>query len=328
MYEAFYGLKERPFDLTTNPRFLFLTARHREALSNLQYGITSHKGITLLLGEAGTGKSTLVRTVLDRQRSDDVKTIYLSNPTLTRPEFFEFMAFELGLNGEIARSKTLLLRELNDLVLQRHRSGGTTALIIDEAQSLPPELLEEVRLLANVETASEKLLPVVLIGQPELAERLNHPAWRQMKQRIGLRCSLEPLDLRETAAYITKRIRIAGGDSGAIFLRDAVIAVYERSGGIPRTINVICDNALVSGFALDQRPVGPDIIQEVAKDFDLDGHVGRPVAERPVARAAGTALPMRPPPDEVDEPVVAAAAGAESREYFSFFKRRRRFSFF
>jgi len=154
MYEAFYGLKERPFDLTTNPRFLFLTARHREALSNLQYGITSHKGITLLLGEAGTGKSTLVRTVLDRQRSDDVKTIYLSNPTLTRPEFFEFMAFELGLNGEIARSKTLLLRELNDLVLQRHRSGGTTALIIDEAQSLPPELLEEVRLLANVETAT------------------------------------------------------------------------------------------------------------------------------------------------------------------------------
>ena len=195
MYEAFFGLVSRPFDLTPDPRYLFLTPSHREALSSLEYGISARTGVTVLVGEAGTGKTTLIRATLDARDQAKTKTIYMNNPTLTRSEFLEFLAAEFQLPTQTAESKTRLLRELEDVLIGMLHADITPALIIDEAQSLPHELLEEIRLLANIETPREKLLPIILAGQPELAMRLNHQSLRQLKQRVGLRCDLRPLDL-------------------------------------------------------------------------------------------------------------------------------------
>lgn len=290
MYERFYGLSERPFDLTPNPRFLYLTARHREALSNLRYGITGRKGVTLLTGEAGTGKTTLIRATLEQQQDRSVHIATVSNPTLSRSEFHEFLAVAFGLSPNAATSKSRFLFELDRLLTYRQERNEITALIIDESQSLPDELLEEVRLLANYETSTEKLLPVLLVGQPELADRLNRTELRQLKQRIALRCILTPLSLRETAAYIGTRLRIAGGDIAQVFTRDAVAAIHECSGGVPRTISVICDNALVSGMALDRRPVDRSVVLEVCEDFRLrrgDVEAAKPFHEESRAQDGG-----------------------------------------
>jgi general secretion pathway protein A len=274
MYEQFYGFRERPFDLTPNPRYLLLTPGHREALANLDYGISARKGLIVMTGEAGTGKTTLLRRVMARGVSGTgplraVRAIYLANPTLERREFVEYLARGFGLSADAHSSKARLLADLEHALVELRRSNAIVALIVDEAQSLPLELMEEIRLLANIESDTEKLLPVVLVGQPELAARLNEKPLRQLKQRIALRCRLEPLDLQETAAYIAHRLTLAGGDPATVFSREAVIAVYERSGGIPRSVNVICDNALLGAFALGRRPIGSDIIAEVGEDFDL-----------------------------------------------------------
>src|SRR4029077_7764883 len=185
---------ERPFDLTPNPRFLYLTGRHREALSNLRYGVEGRKGVTLLIGEAGTVKTTVRRAALEEQQGRLIHAVTVSNPALTRPEFFEFLAASFELSQNAANSKSRFLFELTRLVKEQREAGIVTALMIDESQSLSDELLEEIRLLANIETTTEKLLPVVLIGQPELADRLNQPNLRQLKQRVALRCVLTPLD--------------------------------------------------------------------------------------------------------------------------------------
>ncbi|HEX2309884.1 MAG TPA: AAA family ATPase [Vicinamibacterales bacterium] len=274
MYEQFFGLAERPFDLTPNPRYLLLTPSHREALANLDYGISSRKGLIVVIGEAGTGKTTLLRRVIlkgvnGNGRATAVKAVYLANPTLNRREFVEYLSRGFGLSSDAGTSKTRLLFELEEALIALRRANASVALIIDEAQSLPHELMEEVRLLANIESDTEKLLPVVLVGQPELALRLNERPLRQLKQRVSLRCRLDALDLHQTAAYIAHRVTLAGGDPASIFSREAVIAVYERSRGIPRSINVVCDNALLSGFALDRKPIGSDIVAEVGDDFDL-----------------------------------------------------------
>ena len=269
MYEAFYGLRERPFDLTPNPRFLLMTARHREALTTLEYGLTARTGIALLVGEAGTGKTTIVHAALQSPRVRQSRAVYLNNPALTRDEFVEFLAAGFGLSEGASRSKTRCLAELTDVLASRHASGTMSALVIDEAQCLTDELLEEVRLLANMESASEKLLSIVLAAQPEIADRLNQPALRQLKQRIGLRCSLAALELPETIAYIVGRLRIAGGDESPVFTDDAVATIHDRSRGIPRTISVIADNALVSAFAQDLRPVDRDVVLEICRDFDF-----------------------------------------------------------
>jgi general secretion pathway protein A len=296
MYEQFFDLRERPFDLTPSPRFLVLTDSHREALSNLEYGIASRKGITLLLGEAGAGKTTLIRTAIERQ-SAQVHCVHLSNPTLTRDEFIEMLAAKFDLTSQAATSKASLLVELEGVLIARRARGESTVLIVDEAQSLSPELLEEIRLLANIETNDEKLMSLILAGQPELAARLNTPALRQLKQRIALRCDLKPLALAETAAYLVGRIRAAGGRGAQVFTREAVALIHERSHGLPRTINVIADNALVSGFALGTRPVGRQVVREVCQDFDLDA--GPVPATRPQG-PAGSSRPLLvvPPPAE------------------------------
>ena len=270
MYQRFYGLREPPFELTPNPEYLYLTPQHREALSNLEYGLSSAKAVTVLIGEAGTGKTTLLKAALDSERCRDVQCVYVNNPALTRGEFVEMLAqrFELGPRRRSRRPSCWSSSE--NVLKERRRRGEITALVVDEAQTLSAELLEEIRLLANIETPSEKLLPLVLAGQPELAQRLNEPALRQLKQRVALRCELGPFELKETAIYIASRIRTAGGEAARLFTREAVMLIHEHSRGIPRTISVICDNALVSGMALGKQPVGRDIVLEVCRDFDFN----------------------------------------------------------
>lgn len=270
MYESFFGLYERPFDLTPNPRYLVLTDAHREALSNLEYAIASRKGVTLLLGEAGTGKTTVIRTAIERQ-PDRVHCVHLQNPALHRAEFVEMLATRFQLSVRAAESKTVLLLELEALLAKRSESGESTVLVVDEAQSLPLELLEEIRLLANIETNDEKLLSVILAGQPELADRLNERSLRQLKQRVALRCQLSPLSLQESCAYVAGRIRAAGGTGAQTFTREAVTLMHERSKGIPRTLNVIADNALLTAFATGRKPVSTKVVLEVCNDLDLKG---------------------------------------------------------
>lgn len=343
MYESFYGLRERPFDLTTNPRFLFLTPRHREALSTLRYGLSAPRGLTVLLGDAGTGKTTVLRAALNEERRPENRNVLLTNPTLTRQEFYEFIARGFNLDESCAQSKARFLTEFQRDVHERHQAGGLTTLIIDEAQSLPYELLEEVRLLANIETATVKLLNLVLVGQPELADRLNEQSLRQLKQRITLRAQLTPLDLKETAAYVAGRLRIAGGVVSDIFTKQAVMAIYEISNGLPRIINVLSDNALMGGFAAQSKPVDTNIVREVGRDFDfglappapaaaplhgshlalgpgptrdVDTYQDRPAAPRalgPSQPAEAIAPPLRPAP--ADAPVPDTV-------------RRKRFRFF
>lgn len=245
-----------------------MTPHHREALSNLTYGLASARAITLLIGEAGTGKTTLVRTALSNAAPDS-EYVVVSNPALTRAEFVRFLAASFGLSADASVSKAACLIELDALLRERRVKRKLTALLIDEAQSLSDELLEEVRLLSNIETDTEKLLPIVLIGQPELATRINSPSLRQLKQRIALRCELAPLDLSGTASYIASRLHVAGSTPAATFTRDAVIMIHEASQGIPRTINVLCDNALLSGFATGERPVGRRLVADVCRDFSV-----------------------------------------------------------
>jgi general secretion pathway protein A len=330
MYENFFGLRERPFDLSPNPRFLYVTGPQREALANLRYGLTTPRGLTLLLGEAGTGKTTLVQSVLGELNADAVECVLVSNPTLTRAEFYEFLSTAFRLDRDTVSSKARFLIALRRHLEERHRAGKLTAVIVDEAQSLPYELLEEVRLLGNIETPTTKLLNVVLAGQPELAERLNEARLRQLKQRISLRCELRSLDFPETAAYIAGRIRIAGGRPADIFSREAVSAIYEASAGVPRTINVVCDNVLIGGFARQVKPITCALVRDVIADFDLGSRaatsaVPEEVDNPPVARQSVTAAVPAAPQVQPDLRDEAAAAGGS---LFRMYTNRRRFSFF
>jgi general secretion pathway protein A len=285
MYQAFYGLRELPFELTANPKYLYLTPPHREALSNLQYGLSAAKAVTALIGEAGTGKTTLLKAALASDRCRHVRCVSVNNPALTRGEFIEVIARSLGLSAEAARSKAVMLEELESALRDGRSRGVITALVVDEAQSLSTDLLEEIRLLANIETVADKLLPLVLVGQPDLGVRLEDAGLRQLKQRVALRCEITPFNLQETATYIATRIDKAGGSAIRLFTREAVIRIHEYSRGIARTISVICDNALLHGLALGRQPVEQDIVMEVCRDFRL----GDRLAEGPGAgRAKGS----------------------------------------
>jgi len=304
MYQGYYGLRELPFELTPNPKYLYFTPGHREALSNLEYGLSSAKSLTVLIGEAGTGKTTLLRAALDSERCTAVRCVYLNNPALTRAEFVNMLATRFGLGAEAAASKAVLLEQLERVLLERRAQGEITALVVDEAQSLSLELLEEIRLLANIETAEQKLLPLVLAGQPELRARLEEPELRQLKQRAALRCVIEPFDLSETAAYIATRIKTAGGVPSKLFTRESVSVIHEHAGGIPRTVNVICDNALVSGMALERQPVDRAVVLEVCRDFLL-----RPKTPVVTTAWARDEHPPDLPTDEVPSQVPVEGQG-------------------
>jgi general secretion pathway protein A len=287
MYQRFYGLRELPFELTPNPKFLYLTPRHREALSNLQYALESAKSLTVLMGEAGTGKTTLLRAALESEHGQRVRWVYLNNPVLTPEDFIRTLAVRFELGAPAMESKAAFLDGLERMLIERRARGQMTVLVVDEAQSLGHDLLEEIRLLANIETSTEKLLVVILAGQPEFAARLSEPGLRQLKQRVALRCEISPFDLSETAAYIGSRIATAGGESSRLFTREAVMSIHEYAQGIPRTINVICDNALLGGLALGRQTVDRQIVLDVARDFDLrrDKAGAAPAAEPSVAAA-------------------------------------------
>jgi type II secretory pathway predicted ATPase ExeA len=319
MYETFFGLAERPFELTPNPRYLCLTEQHREALSTLKYGIGTARGITLLVGEAGTGKTTLIQSALAAlARNEETLCVSLANPTLSRAEFVHFLAHEFDLSQEAATSKFVMLKELLELLCTRRRRGALTMLVIDEAQSLPYELLEEVRLLANLETAEEKLLPVILAGQPELAERLEEPSLRQLKQRVSLRCTVAPLDFQDTAAYMSARIRTAGGSGAQVFTRESVEQIYAHSRGIPRTVNVISDNVMLAGFARGERPVTSRLVAEVCGHLALRRAPGNGIGHSP------TTVPpySRLLDDQAEE--VSSATGANGGGLFQMLRRDKR----
>ena len=318
MYQDFYGFKERPFQLTPNPRYLYLSPRHREALATLRYGLTASLGVTVLLGEAGTGKTTLLSAALYAERRPEHRHVVLNNPTLTPAEFYEMLTDRLAMpQGAGSKSKFLLAFE-KDLAT-RHQAGGLTSIVIDEAQSCSHQLFEELRLLANLETATAKLVNLVMVGQPELADRLNDPSLRQLKQRVVLRCSLEPLELRSTASYIAARLQVAGGAPRDIFTKDAIVAIYEASHGIPRTIGVVCENALLAGFAAQKKPIDGAIVLEVCKDLDLPSN-GRPPRGSGGARSAppAPAAPSRPASAPASGPQAQAGHGNSGRRWFSF----------
>jgi general secretion pathway protein A len=330
MYERFFGLLERPFDLTPNPRYLLLTPQHSEALSTLRYGIAARKGIVLLTGEAGTGKTTLVRSALSSPDAPG-RVVHLTNPTLTRAEFLEFLAEGFGLDG-CASSKTQLLLQLSRLLQTGRAESVSTVLVIDEAQCLSGELLEEIRLLANIETDTDKLLTVILAGQPELNARLQSADLRQLTQRIALRCSLSPLSLQETGSYITGRIRLAGGEAKRLFTKEAVQLIYENSRGIPRSINVICDNALLTAFAINEQPVSRSTVLEVCRDLNLGKiSTGGASASEAAARTLreGWAIPGPTRSGAGPTPPISTGGRENSKPLiFASWGQRRRFLFF
>jgi general secretion pathway protein A len=323
MYQRFFGLRELPFELTPNPKYLYLTPSHREALSNLEYGLFASKSLTVLIGEAGTGKTTLLRAALESERCAAVRCVYVNNPALTRAEFVTMLATRFGLTDDASRSKATLLAELERTLRERRDRGEITALVVDEAQALSTELLEEIRLLANIETSDEKLLPLVLAGQPELSDRLEDPELRQLKQRVALRCEIAPFQLPETAAYIATRIRVAGGTPSKLFTREGITLIHEYSKGIPRTVSVICDNALVSGMALERQPVDRSIVLEVCRDFRLRGNGASGDGFNEMIETAGTALQAETESSQAPAKVEDAETGSRPRRFSLFGSRSR-----
>jgi len=279
MYKAFYRLRANPFNVNPDPRFLYPTRHIHEALSSLADGVQKRKGFILLTGEVGTGKTTLLNRLMDWLRTNRISTAFMFNPRLDVPQFFEFVLSDFGLPTE-TRDKGQMLQRLNHWLLDRYRDGETAVLVIDEAQNLSPELLEEIRLLTNLETSTEKLLQIILCGQPELEARLRDPNLRQLRQRITLRCRTHPLTLTDTHAYIAQRLRIAGANGELIFSPEAVNKIFEYSQGVPRVVNLLCEHALISGFVDRQQPIAPETISTVAREFELDD-VSPPSPTRP-----------------------------------------------
>jgi general secretion pathway protein A len=269
MYKSFYGLKENPFNVNPDPRFLFLTKQIEEALTGLMYGIQTRKGFITLTGEVGTGKTTLINRLLDWLHHRQARTAFLFNSRMNSNQLFDFILAEFDIRCD-SKSKSQQLMKLNHWLLDRYRMGETVVLIIDEAQNLTYPVLEEIRLLTNLETSTEKLLQIVLSGQPELEEKLKLPQLRQLRQRIMLRCKTMPLTKEQTHEYILERLRIAGASAEPIFSVPAVDAVQTYSLGIPRVINLLCEHSLVNGFVDQQRPIQFQIVGEVAREFQLD----------------------------------------------------------
>src|SRR6201997_1584838 len=284
MYKDFYGLRANPFNVNPDPRYLFLTRHTEEALACLTYGIQSRKGFVLLTGEVGTGKTTLINKLLEWLRLQQVATAFVFNSRLNVPQFLDYMMADFGIPYE-SRSKSQILLRLYNWLLDRYRAGETAVLIVDEAQNLSDEVLEEIRMLTNLETFTEKLLQIVLVGQPELENKLKQPQLRQLKQRLTLRAKTHPLTPDETKAYVQQRLRIAGSDGRQIFDPEALTTIHKYSAGIPRVINLLCEHCLVSAFVDQQKVIGPAVVDGVARDFDLGDNTASGAMTAPPAPA-------------------------------------------
>jgi general secretion pathway protein A len=269
MYKSYFGLKENPFNVNPDPRYLYLTKQIEEALTGLMYGIQTRKGFITLTGEVGTGKTTLVNRLLDWLRQRRTRTAFLFNSRMNTSHLFDFILAEFDIPCE-SRTKSQQLMKLNQWLLERYRAGETAVLIVDEAQNLTYPVLEEIRLLTNLETSTEKLLQIVLSGQPELEDKLKLPQLRQLKQRITLRCKTAPLTKEQTHAYIAERLRIAGTTGEQIFSPESMDAVHLYSMGIPRIVNLLCEHSLINTYVEQERVVTPKIVEDIAREFQLD----------------------------------------------------------
>jgi general secretion pathway protein A len=269
MYKSFFGLKDNPFNVNPDPRYLFHTKEIEEALSGLMYGIQSRKGFITLIGEVGTGKTTLINRLVDWLHQRQARTAFLFNSRMNTNQLFDFILAEFDIPCE-SRSKSQQLMSLNQWLLDRYSAGETTVLIVDEAQNLTYPVLEEIRLLTNLETSTEKLLQIVLSGQQELEEKLRLPQLRQLRQRIMLRCKTSPLTKEQTHDYINERLRIAGASGEVIFSPKSVETIHLYSLGIPRVVNLLCEHSLINAYVDQERPISPKIVENVAHEFQLD----------------------------------------------------------
>ncbi|MBI5453875.1 MAG: AAA family ATPase [Deltaproteobacteria bacterium] len=282
MYEKFFFLKEKPFHITPDPKFLYLSKKHREAIDLLSFGVGERKGFILLTGEVGTGKTTLCRALLEKLPKNTESALIL-NPVLSEDDLLKTVTADFGLEpgGDSAKDH---LDVLNRFLLKKAASRGAAVVIIDEAQNLNPATLEMIRLLSNLETEKEKLLQIVLVGQPELRDKLSLPELRQLNQRVIVRYHLNPLDLQETRAYIENRLKVAGGGN-LDFREDAIRLVFEKSQGIPRMINIVCDRALTAAFIDEKRVIDAETVKKAASELEDDGYLKKD-GEAPVSDTA------------------------------------------
>ncbi len=278
MYRTFFGLTRSPFEISPDPFFYYGSAKHNEALAAIYYGIRARKGFVVVTGEVGTGKTLLIRRIQDALDREHVAFAYIFNPLLAPDDFLRYILGDLNL--PVPKTKSEALLTLNDFLISRHKRGLTSVLIVDEAQHLSPEVLEEIRLLTNLETTREKLLQIVLIGQPELDQKLDSTSLRQLKQRVAFRCHLEPLTQLECRDYIVRRLQRAGAgvNSWKIFPEPTIAKVFHYSRGIPRLINSIAENALIGAYARQEKSVSEEVIEEVAADLRLKTVTGAPLA--------------------------------------------------
>src|SRR6266704_2152428 len=321
MYAEYFGLREPPFNITPDPLVLYHNDCYQEALAALGYGIEARKGFISLIGDAGTGKTTLLRRLLDTV-GPATKTVLLLHPTVSFDEILEHILLELGVPPEGGR-KLVLLQRLNEFLLEHTQAGGNVALLIDEAQDLRPDVLEELRLLSNLETAREKILQIVLAGQPELDATLADPSLRQLRQRVALRIRLRPLSQPEVAAYVRARVERVGGTAAELFPPDALASIAMLSHGIPRLVNVLCDAALLGTFAAGKRAVTPAIVEDAWRDHDTGGPAPvmpyRPPTPPPapaasVVRPASVPEPPAPTPAPfVETPAAVAEPAADPK---------------
>jgi general secretion pathway protein A len=280
MYNAFFGFTQNPFNMSPDPSFLFRSSQHEEALANLIYGVQSRKGFVLLSGEVGTGKTTMLECLRDFLHSQQIAFASLFNSRLTVEQFFELLAYDLELQCN-RHSKTEVLLALNNMLLERAGVGRTTVLIVDEAHNLEWDVLEEIRLLGNLENRRGKLLQIILAGQQELDRKMEAPEFRQLKQRIALRCTLRGFDGNDSIAYINSRMTRAGLQNQTVFSAELMDEIRLRTQGIPRLINAVCDNLLLNCFALETRVATREMLDEVSADMHLDYPVARPLQIAP-----------------------------------------------
>lgn len=326
MYKSFFHLTRNPFDLTPDPTCFVSTRRHNEALAALYYGVRWHKGFVVVTGEVGTGKTLLLRCLLRLlKESKDISYAYLFNSRLAPTEFLQYIVSDFGLPAS-GKNKSELLLEFGQFLISRGSRKLTTVLIVDEAHQLSEEVLEEVRLLSNLETTDDKLLQIVLVGQPELDDKLDSLGLRQLKQRIALRAQLGPLDAAETREYIERRLQIAGANPqlAPIFPPETIATIFRYSRGLPRLINSISENALIAGYARQTATIAPEIVEDVAREFRLDGFDTAPadkgVREEEDARRATNVLfdlfsVLRKPAGSVDDDAPASIHVSEHEPY-------------